>query len=68
MVGETLLEYKGARWIETAFLPNPYRDLTMPLSTEEYDKLTPEEREQYDASERQREREEQAGQPQGAIS
>ena len=34
----------------------------MPLSTEEYDKLTTEEREAYDAAERQREREEQAGQ------
>lgn len=35
----------------------------MPLSTEEYDKLTPEERKEYEESERKREREEQAGQP-----
>jgi hypothetical protein len=44
----------------------------MPLSTEEYDKLSTEEREAYDASERQREREEQAGQslftPTGKLS
>lgn len=33
----------------------------MPLSAEEYDKLTPEEREAYDAKEREREKEEQAG-------
>ncbi|KAG8786616.1 hypothetical protein FRC19_002416 [Serendipita sp. 401] len=35
----------------------------MPLSTEEYDKLSPDEREAYDAAERQREREEQAALP-----
>jgi hypothetical protein len=33
----------------------------MPLSAEEYDKLTTEEREAYDAKEREREKEEQAG-------
>lgn len=35
----------------------------MPLSSEEYDKLTPEERDEYEASERARERQEQAGMP-----
>ena len=35
----------------------------MPLSAEEYDKLSPEERKEYEESERKREREEQAGQP-----
>jgi hypothetical protein len=33
----------------------------MPLTTEDYDKLSEEERKTYDASERQREKTEQAG-------
>lgn len=43
----------------TAFYSRQYPE--MPLSTEEYDKLSPEEREEYDKGERERERQEQAG-------